>query len=592
MKERKWLRATLALSLFLSACARDAGASDATSVPVADSPQPIPSQVADYDEVGVDVVDSFLEEQEPDDSFNLDVQSDGEWIVGLPTIEPPTMVPELLNPWEDVVFNQRCKIYDENNKVVFNCTQKWAETPLPGGCKNQYRNYMGSSSCNATSTSYVLNELVPPDVFVKLVGQPGITPDVLISDIYPNLPEGKRVVMTCYGAGPVTMKAAFDHFGLKYRDVLLSEYTVADVVRGLKPNERLMVALIGTNAKGRRFQHWSVAAGVGEVNGHESVYYHDSYFYLDPADPNYDTVFFEQSANIMSDPTRYTGKKFDYVGAMIVYTPDSFEGVGDSVAPGLVEITDYQTTMVADDARFDQADIQLDLDRLQVAGNPIAVGKDRYRVAIKYRDESYDFYYFDQNGGSHIPPLNKQLEFEWGDYIIPLYRQQDPRWGGKLLNDIALVGGKIPLFGIRGCGQTVAASVISMFRAGTQEQEVTPFEINQKYFSTLTRGGTYANDYLSIFEDYGISVTPIVVSVPAIEKAIDEGKMVMVQGAVDFKWWYGGKEMVDHFVLVLGRDTDGKMLIHDPYWGPFVTKISDIDLSKSTGVLAIEYPNR
>ncbi len=509
-----------------------------------------------------------------------------------------TEVPKLENPWKGHVFDQRCRLtgnYGNDGRPEFNCVEKWAARPLPKGCSNEFKNYEGSASCNATAVSFVLNELVPPEVFMRVIGQPGITPDVLIEQVYPNLPNGKGVLMGCSGVGPDTMKVALAEFGLTVHDVMLSEYTWADVVANLKPNQRLIIAMIGVNSKGHKYEHNSVPKGVGIVNGHKSVFFSDSYFYKDDkraaTDMDYrNHVFFEESPNIQDDPSRYTGKNFNIVGAFIVEAPESFGGVlGQPTATPERIHNDYQTEVVLSDKRLVGTEISFPAGNVELVGEPIRVGNSRYRIQVRYGGRMEDYYYFDPYGGGRIlPPLNRQLEFVWGKYVIPLYMQMDPRWGGETF----LVENKwthdYDQFGKKGCGQAVGASILSMAPITGTVTGIDPFNFSIRYFPGLDGSGTYPKDYYQIFAENGFTAEPLTISPQAVERAVDQGKIVLIQGGVDFHWYNGAS--VDHFVLVLGRDANGELIIFDPYWGLGVTKIMDIDFSKSSGVMAIEYP--
>lgn len=592
--EWKWARLGLALSLVTS-CALDRNGSFVIR-PTDIAPGSGYANIPD-DEVGVDIViptQEFLQSEEsaefvptPDNSAveNGAAQALATEVPATATEQPLVAEqPTLENPYKGEVFNQRCKVLtDADGNIDFSCVQGWAEETLPGGCwDNRFRNYKGSSSCNATSTSYVLNQLVPPEVFMKVIGQPGITPDVLIDDVYTSLPDGKAIKMSCRGAGPVAIKAALSFFGLEYRDVLLSEYTVADVVENLQDGEVLMVALIGKNSKGRTFQHWSVAADVIEVNGVKRVRYHDSYFYVDPEHPNYDTVMFEDSPNILNDPNRYTGKSFDYVGAIIVKAPAHFdldEFVQNPVS--FVTPTAAPTEYVMSEKGLETVIIDFGNQQPKVLGEPVRMGDGRYKVPMEYDGKQFDYYYYNPEGQE--PVYDKELYFRWKQWWIPLYRQQDPRWSGEQLDG----SGKhaIPLFGVKGCGQTITASLLSM--SENMDEGETPIEVQRTFFPEVVDGGTLPINHVRILSEAGFTVTTIAAQWHAIESAVKQGKLVVIQAGVNFKWW-ADNPVVSHYVLVLGQDENGNLIFHDPYWGTFVTEQGDVDLSQSTGAFTVD----
>lgn len=245
-----------------------------------------------------------------------------------PTEIPLTPTPErMVNSYFNKPFSQRCKQwFDEINNYVVDCAEDWAERPLPGGCKvNRFNDFMGRPSCNSAAAVFVLNYLVPAEKIFEIVGTPGIDPAQLVWDIYPNLPaDGGRIVMDCGGAGPASIRGALELFGLTVEVPIFSKYSLVEVGESLAPNQRLMVAMIGINAKGRRFQHWTVykryevadKPGYAEYGG-LIPYFDDSFFY--PDQWNIVDVDFEVSPNIGERPDGT--KNFEIVGAFIVTSP-------------------------------------------------------------------------------------------------------------------------------------------------------------------------------------------------------------------------------------------------------------------------------
>jgi hypothetical protein len=544
------------MALFLGGCV----AKETSSPKVLAEPLGLtPTQTLTLDEV-IGVTPSFTESKYP--------------VTPTSFLTPTPEKPALVNPWKGHVFNQRCT-YTENKETGItepDCVEDWAEKPLPGGC------IMAKASCNAAATSYVLNEFVSPEIFMEKIGQPGITPDVLIEKVYTNLPIGP-IVMTCDGAGSPTVDRALEYFGLEVRDVILSEYTVAAVVKNLKPNERLMISMIGINAKGKKFQHWSVANGVGTFKGHETVYYHDSFFYKDLKNYDPHMVYFEESPNIKNDPTRYTGKAFDYVGAMIVTLPEEVGQVS------------YEEELIKNDSRF--VETLTGIENLEYLGGPEKVGEDRYKITVRYQDRVSNFYYFDPYfEGKYPPTFEKQANFRWGDYLIPLYFQLDPRWAGKKLDKVNPKSGIIETFGGRSCGLTVGASVFSIRKQEDATPLIDPYSFYKKYYPDFTGYATLPWTLMETFKEGNFNVEEI--SNPTeetIAKAVDENKLVVINTMVNFGWYdlEGGK--VNHFVLVLGKTKEGELLIYDPYWGTFVTKAHDLDLLFSEiTVFTVGYP--
>ncbi|MEK7524782.1 MAG: hypothetical protein AAB548_00200 [Patescibacteria group bacterium] len=259
----------------------------------------------------------------------------------VPPIEFPTVLPaalpteilafpteeRLINPYFNHPFSQRCRQwFDEANKYVVECSEDWAERPLPGGCEaNRFNDFMGRPSCNAAAASFVINYLVPAEEIYARTGFAGIAPDQLAWDIYPNLPPTDgQIIMDCGGAGPASIRGALRFFGLSTEEPMLSKYTLVRIGESLAPNQRLMIAMIGINAKGRRFQHWTVykryevasGGGYAEYSG-LIPYFDDSFFYQDQITP--EDVDFEVSPNIgeRADGT----KNFEIVGAFIVTSP-------------------------------------------------------------------------------------------------------------------------------------------------------------------------------------------------------------------------------------------------------------------------------
>lgn len=498
----------------------------------------------------------------------------------------PEVQTELVNPLKGKVFNQRCKVYETTDSkgythVNFDCVEDWAEKPLPGGCPDQYRNNMGSSSCNAAATSFVINMLADPELIQERIGAPGIMPDALVWDVYPILPSSGRITMNCAGASANTIKAAFEYFGLEARDIRLSEYTVAQKYEGLEDGELLVLALIGINAKGRRFQHYTVVSGVTEFSGHKTVTLYDSFFYKDPQNPVPDKVLLEESPNIKDDPTRYTGKKFDIVGAMVVRRSD----IQPSLETEVGDVTQTVTEQIAVDSRFIVTTRESGDDTFTL-GDPVVVGDNRYRREISLiGNEAYNAYYFDERDGYGVDLVNTQLSFKWNGYVIPLFEQDDPRWGGLKLTE-PNANGKMELFVANGCGPTILASLLSMYPSGSEMSSTNPYELSQSISGY--NGGMFAQEAMGILVDAGFDTDVVVASWQSIGKEIDKGKLVVVQADVNFHW---GTDWVNHFVVVLDRNNDGSLLIYDPYWGPFVTHEEDIRL-KDSAVFSVVPPSQ
>ena len=250
----------------------------------------------------------------------------------IPTAVPTEVLPtpteeRMVNPYFNRPFSQRCKQwFDEDNSYVVDCAEDWAERPLPGGCAvNRFNDFMGRPSCNAAAASFVINYLVPANEIYDRLGSPGIRPDQLAWDVYPNLPPTDgQIIMDCGGAGPASIRGGLHFFGLTTEEPMLSKYTIVEVGESLAPNQRLMIGMIGINAKGKRFQHWTVykryevatGRGYAEYSG-LIPYFDDSFFY--PDQWNVVDVDFEVSPNIgeRADGT----KNFEIVGAFIVTSP-------------------------------------------------------------------------------------------------------------------------------------------------------------------------------------------------------------------------------------------------------------------------------
>ena len=263
------------------------------------------------------------------------------WPTRWPTIAPTLVVPtataenlptaeaeeEMVNPYFNKPFSQRCKQwFDEENNYVVDCAEDWAERPLPGGCAvNRFNDFMGRPSCNAAATSFVINYLVPARVIYEKIEAPGIDPAQLVWDIYPNLPVGEgQIIMDCVGAGPASIRGALRFFGLTAEEPVLSKYSLVEVGESLAPNQRLMIAMIGINAKGKLFQHWTVykryeeaiGPGYAEYSGLIPLF-DDSFFY--PDQWTVVDVDFEVSPNIGERPNG--PKNFEIVGAFVVTSP-------------------------------------------------------------------------------------------------------------------------------------------------------------------------------------------------------------------------------------------------------------------------------
>lgn len=511
-----------------------------------------------------------------------------------------TQIPEsskdLENPYAGHVFNQRCQVWEENGRWNFECMEDWAELPLPGGSSNPAKNYLGSSTCNSASTAFVINSMVPPETIQKVIGVPGIDPMELVYGVYENLPNGLDFKMSSKGAGFEKIIPALNLFGLEAVVVKnLSWYSLPGYVENLRPGQTMMLALIGTNAKGNKFQHYTVPRDIVTMpDGKKRVRFYDSFFYADPARPNPETVMFEDSPNIWPDPMNPTGKKVDIVGAVIVEEGD-FSGVEKLIDVKLlfredVFGVDYQTEYIDGRSEFFETTRDLSLNELSILGTPIALAPNRFRVEVSYQGQKYGYYYFDENGGVDLPDLNKLIWYRFGIYEIPLFKQTDPEWSGlPMPNSVA--GETFYQFGKRACGQAIAASILSMRLAGSGRMLINPYELSRIYFPDLTDGrSTYPKEYVPIFEEAGFVVERIDRTKKAVLEAAQSGRLVVVQGAVDFKWNNGGSSFVNHFLLVLPPGADGRVQIFDPIWGVGVDDLDDIDFSASSGVMALEYP--
>ena len=113
------------------------------------------------------------------------------------------------------------------------------------------------------------------------------------------------------------------------------------------------------------------------------------------------------------------------------------------------------------------------------------LGQTRFRVVFGTGDS----YYFIDESGQGIPPADfdrqRYLHFigEAGlVYDLPLYLQHDPRWGLQSLGSSQRF-----LFGRRGCGQAVAATVAAL--AG---MEVDPLRFSQVFIPGLGWGNRNA----------------------------------------------------------------------------------------------------
>ncbi len=482
---------------------------------------------------------------------------------------------ELINPYEGVVFNQRCAVWIDNNIVVFDCVEDWAEALLPGGCESVIKGRLSSSTCNSASTSFIINDLVPPDTIQRILGVPGITPYELVNYVYRNLPDGQGFSMSCAGAGIERIRPAFEMFGLKVIEVRsLSWWSLADKTRELKPNQRLLLALIGTNAKGRRFQHYTVVNRVvpndnPNVKLAETVEFYDSFFYEDPTNPNLETVRFEDSPNITNDPSSPIGKRVDIVGAVIVEAASSYVETNDN-HPSLGEVVDEIISPINDvylDDRFLYIRNELDLNEIYLVEAPVQVGKNRFRVKLAFNGEIVDYYYYSLDG--RMPDLSKSMRTTILGQKVDLFTQTDPRWGGKLIQKLSTTGRLVP-FGNKACGQTLLAVLLN---------QANPFELSSSYFPNLKSGeGTYPRDHVRILNENGIATTQLK-SEPSIMASLNKGNIVMMQANVNLGLYaITETHYTGHYILLLGFDDQGEVLIYDPFWGVGVTKMTDVDL--------------
>lgn len=510
--------------------------------------------------------------------------------------ETAEAAPKLVNPYFDYVFNQRCSIWEEAGKWQYDCIEPWAELPLRGETSGPLKAILGQVTCNTTSTAYVINKLAPAEVIQKVIGMPGLDPEVLVRGVYENLPDGQGFKMGWTGVGFEKIFPTLETFGLKVTNAdKLSWWTLARVVRKLKPGQVLMVAMLGTNARGRPFQHYTVVNGVDEDG---RVCFNDSFFFEDAKRAEVDQeyrhhVYFEDSPNIMDDSSSPIGKRVDIVAAAIVEAGD-FSKVKKLIDAKLifregVAGLDYQREFVVGRREYIEGSRGL-TGTAKFLETPVAIGPDRYRVNVGYAGKESLYYFFDPDGGGDLPDLNKLIWYRWKNYMIPLFKQTDPEWAGLPILKKS-VDGVTYQFGRKGCGQAVTASLLSMMKVRGKPKFINPYEVYQKYFPNLSGGiGTSSGDYKKIFQGAGFQFEWLKETPKAITKAADQGKLVAIQGDVDFK--NGGKNegRVGHFVLVLGRGLDGRLQIFDPIWGVGVTELDDIDFSQSSGVMALSLP--
>ena len=584
------LRITLATGILVTACGKAPRTPDA-------APPLVTSTAVFETNSGLD---PFSEEVVVDDQVVTTGATSTAQISAtpIPTAER-VATPEPLrleNPFQHV-FNQRCQVIDNKGNWKFKCIEAWAGEPLPGGSLNPAKNYLGSSTCNAAATTDVINQMVPPEVINRVIGVPGIDPMMLVYGVYENLPDGQGFKMSSNGAGFEKIVPALHLFGLEARVVKsLSWYSLPDFYRTLKPGQKLMLALIGTNSKGKRFQHYTVVNGVDE-NG--EVFFRDSFFYEDPKRAETDFgyrehVYFQDSGNIMNDSTSPIGKRVDIVGAAII-EPGDFSATKKLIDVNLllqrsISGIDYQIEFARNRSEYLIGERNLNLSELEFSGQPVILGNNRYRIGVKYKGSSFNYYYYDPDGGGDLPELNKLLWYRWGDYLIPLLKQTDPEWAGLPIKRPG-VDGAAYQFGKKGCGPAVAASILSMMRSGENGKMVDPYLVYESYFPNLVGGaGTYPKDYVPIFENSGLVTERIDSSKRAVLEAAFSGKIVVVQGAIDFKWGTSGR--VNHFILVLPPGEDGTVQIFDPIWGVGVTELDDVDFGQSSGVFVINYPGQ
>lgn len=159
---------------------------------------------------------------------------------------------------------------------------------------------------------------------------------------------------------------------------------------------------------------------------------------------------------------------------------------------------------------------------------------------------------------------------------IPRLYQWDELWGYTVYSGTA--------FGLTGCCPTCLAMV---YQGLTGNTDLSPYDMGvlaQEGGYATEEEGTYANFLVEEASALNLSVRTIDVTEDALKDALQSGQVVIANFAPGLFTEYG------HFVVITGMNTDGTLVMNDPYSEERSNKSWDIDtiVEESQGFYAYD----
>ena len=204
-------------------------------------------------------------------------------------------------------------------------------------------------------------------------------------------------------------------------------------------------------------------------------------------------------------------------------------------------------------------------------------GKTRFKVGV---GDGW-FFFIDKTGAGIVPEnFGRQAYLHFVDqggdeHNLPLFFQHDPRWDGIKVGKASWA-----TFGRRGCGQSVAATILNL------SEKTDPYELTKNYLPEWQgQIGTFTQVYRNLFNQLQIPAKDIKNGAYGIAQKAAEGKLVMALVRENFAWW-GSKpanNIIDHFILFY-RAGAGKLAIWDPWWGELVEKADIVEILSAISI--------
>lgn len=173
-------------------------------------------------------------------------------------------------------------------------------------------------------------------------------------------------------------------------------------------------------------------------------------------------------------------------------------------------------------------------------------------AAIRFIREFPESYPADtENADPSLAVDDSQIRGTVFDTGVPHYYQWDPRWGQTVFSSTA--------FGLTGCGPTCMSMVYQGLTGATDKDPYVMSVIAQQGGYMDQYHGTAHAFYVNEAGTFGLSCESIGVSADNIVSSLQSGHLIIANLVP------GHFTTVGHYFVLVGVDSDGKIIINDPY---------------------------